>query len=170
MTAAVRWRLAAILLPAVLISGCVSSNLSFRVDKRLHITSPKQRSEVSLPFDLTWTIRDFAVKSAPTDVGGSFAVFLDRSPVPPGKPLSWLARNDSTCHITPKCPDAAYLADLGVYQTTDTRLIISALADDSSSSTDDTSRHNATIILLDDDGKRIGEIAYNVTFELKRKG
>jgi hypothetical protein len=163
-------RVVSLLAPALLASACVSSNLSFRVDKRLHITSPKNRSEDSLPVHLAWTIRDFAVKSSEGGSGGSFAVFVDRSPVPPGKPLSWLGRNDSECRSKPTCPDAAYLAQLGVYETTDTSLVLKAIQDDDPTSTDKTSRHDATIILLDDSGKRIGEIAYNVTFDLKRKG
>jgi hypothetical protein len=163
-------RAVALLAPALLASACVSSNLSFRVDKRLEITSPKNRAEVSLPVQLAWTIRDFDVKSPEGGSGGSFAVFVDRSPVPPGKPLSWLARNDSECKSKPGCPDAAYLAQLGVYQTTQTSLLLKTIQDDSPSSSDKTSRHDATIVLLDDSGNRIGEIAYNVTFDLKRKG
>ena len=163
-------RIASLVVPAVLASACVSSNLSFRVDKRVHIVSPKDRSELTLPVELRWTVRDFAVRSSPTDSGGSFAVFVDRSPVPPGKPLTWLARNDSECKGKTTCPDAAYYAQLGVYPTTETELTLTSVRDDDPSSTDKTSRHYATIVLLDDQGRRIGEIAYTVNFELKRKG
>ena len=157
------------LLSTLFTTGCGVSNLSFRVDTRVKITSPKNRSVVELPVALTWTVRDFDVKSSPTSSGGSFAIFVDRSPIPPGKKLSWLARNDSACTSKPTCPDPAYLAQLGVYQTTGTSLVLSSVKDESDS-TSKTSRHFATIVLLDDEGKRIGEIAYNVNFELKRKG
>jgi hypothetical protein len=124
---------------------------------------------VRLPVDLTWTIRDFTVKNSPSGRGGAFAVFVDRAPVPPGKTLSWLAREDASCTTTPGCPDTAYLAKLGVYRTTATHLTITALPPtDPTSQTPD--RHEATIILLDDNGKRIGETAFVVTFKVKQKG
>jgi len=157
-------------LSALLTSGCVSSDLSFRVDKRLKITSPHNRATVRLPVTLSWTIRDFQVRTTTDGGGGSFGVFVDRSPVPPGKPLSWLARHDTECASAPRCPDTAYFARLGVYETTDTELTLTTIPEDDPTSTDETSRHSATIVLLDDQGRRIGEIGYHVDFELKRKG
>jgi hypothetical protein len=153
-----------------LTSACVPQNLSFRVDKRVKIVSPKNRAEVSLPVTLSWTVHDFDLKGAGAPDGGSFAVFVDRSPVPPGKPLSWLARGDAECQDKPGCPDTAYLAQQGVYETTATSLQLTTIKDDDPSSTAKTSKHDATVILLDGSGKRIGEVAWNVTFDLKRKG
>jgi hypothetical protein len=151
--------------------ACVPQGLSFRVDHRVQILSPKDRAEVSLPVTLEWSVRDFALKTSPDGSGGSFAVFVDESPVPPGQPLSWLARNDLECAQVPSCPDAAYLAKKGVYQTSDTTLVIKDLPGSSSSSSKSKrDRHRAVIVLLDDRGRRIGEIAYDVTFDLKREG
>ena len=165
----IRHGLVAPVAASLLASGCVAQGLAFRVDTRLHITSPKDRAEVTLPLRLSWTIRDFAVRSSSNNDGGSFAIFVDRSPIPPGKTLAWLARKDSVCTADPRCPDAAYLAPLGIYETTETSLDLQSLPLAGSTSPGRRDRHHATIILLDHDGKRIGEIAYDVTFDLKQK-
>jgi hypothetical protein len=146
----------------------VAQGLSFRVDKRVEIVSPKDRAEVSLPVTLAWTVRDFNLKGAAPD-GGSFAVFVDRAPVPPGEQLAWVARDDSSCE-QPGCPNAAYLAKLGVFETTDTSLVITEIPGARNRSNGKRDRHRAVIVLLDAQGARIGEIAYDVTFDLKRKG
>jgi len=154
---------------ALLVSGCVPQGLSFKADKRVEIVRPEERSEVTLPVTLEWTVRDFDLKTSPADSGGSFAVFVDRAPIPPGERLTWLARNDSTCKTKPNCPDAAYFAGLGVYETTDTRLEIKDVPG-SAPRSGRRDRHRAVIVLLDSDGKRIDEIAFDVIFDLKRKG
>ena len=114
-------------------------------------------------------MHDFDLKGTSAD-GGSFAVFLDRSPVPPGKPLNWLARNDSSCGEQPGCPDASYYAKLGVFETTGTELVINEIPGAKKKSDGKRDRHRAVIVLLDAQGQRIGEIAYDVIFDLKRKG
>jgi hypothetical protein len=140
------------------------------MDNRVKILSPKDRAEVSLPLTLEWSVRDFALKSSSSDVGGSFAVFVDKAPVPPGKAPSWVAHGDPDCTSVPSCPDAAYLAKRGVYVTTETKLVLKELPGSSaSSSSSKRDRHRVVIVLLDDEGKRIGEIAYDVTFDLKKQ-
>ena len=169
MTRSVRLSICALVVGMT--SACVPQGLSFRVDDRVKIVSPKDRAEVSLPLTLAWSVRDFDVKSSPTGTGGSFGVFVDKAPVPPGKPLSWVAHGDPNCSSVPSCPDAAYLAKRGVYGTTDTELVLTALPGSSaSSSSSKRDRHRAVIVLLDANGRRIGEIAYDVTFDLKREG
>jgi hypothetical protein len=161
----------AVTMASTMTSACVPQGLSFRVDERVKILSPKDRAEVSLPITLAWSVHDFDVKSSPTGTGGSFAVFVDEAPVPPGKTLAWVARNDSDCAQVPSCPDAAYLAKRGIYATTDTTLVLRSLPGSSaSSSSSKRDRHRAVIVLLDADGRRISEIAYAVTFDLKREG
>lgn len=167
MRSAVRWTTWALL--AVTSTACVPQGLSFRVDKRVHIESPKDRSEVSLPITLTWTVHGFPLKTPLSDKGGSFAVFIDTAPMPPGKGLAWIARDDPTCTKVPTCPDAAYLADHGVYETTQTSLVVKALPPSTVSSGSKHDRHRAVIVLLDDNGKRLGETAFDVTFDLKKK-
>ena len=43
---------------AVGLSGCSISDLSFRQDHRLQILTPADRSDVSLPFDVSWELRN----------------------------------------------------------------------------------------------------------------
>lgn len=144
---------------ALLLSGCVAQGLAFKVDRRVHITSPKDRSEVSLPVTVAWTVHDFT---------GTYAVFVDRTPQPPGKPLSWLARDDRSCHRSAGCPDADYFATRGIYQTDQTHLTFEQLPR-LSTGAGQKERHHLTVVLLDDAGHRVGESAFEVEFTVRRK-
>lgn len=74
--------------------------------------------------------------------GGSFAVFVDRAPMRPGAP---------------------FVAGRGAYSTTETELVIEEVGDPA----DGSDRHAATIVLLDDEGRRHGESAFDVVFDLE---
>jgi hypothetical protein len=152
------------------LTACVPQGLAFRTDQRLTFVSPEDRATVSLPVRIDWDIRDFDIVDPGQPVGedeGYFAVFVDRAPVPPGKPLSWIARDDDDCRAADGCPDEEYLNTRGVYATTETELIFEQL-----SRTDDREgrkeRHRVVVVLLDADGKRIGESAFEIAFDLKR--
>ena len=152
------------------LSGCVPQGLAFKVDERLSFTSPEDRSTVRLPVTLDWDIRDFEVTEPggePREDAGSFAVFVDGSPMPPGKPLRWLARKDNSCRPADGCPDAEYLEARGVYTTTETELVLEQLP--RSSDEDRRERHRATIVLLDASGTRIGESAFEIAFDIDRE-
>jgi hypothetical protein len=155
----------------LLLSGCVTQGLSFRVDKRLSITSPKNRAELTLPVTVSWKMNDFTITkgdaAGATGKAGYFAVFVDRAPQPPGKALSWLAGKDRTCRPSDGCPDDQYLAARGVYSTTDTHITFDQLP--RSSDTHQKERHSVTVVLLDPAGKRIGETAQQVDFVVRRK-
>lgn len=154
---------------AVLASGCAVSGLAFRVDDRVSITAPEQRSEVQLPVTLTWTVTDFDITGPGAEVrpdAGMFGVFVNRTPQPPGKPLAWFARNDDTCLAQETCPDAAWLAQRGIHTTTSTTFTIDALPRSSNQRTAE--RHEVTIVLLDGHGVRIGESAWYVEFTVDR--
>lgn len=154
------------------LAGCVPQGLAFRTDERLTIIQPEDRSEVSLPVTIDWDIRDFAIvepeQGEPQPDSGYFAVFVDRSPMPPGKPLAWVARKDNSCQAADGCPDEEYLNARGIYTTTETELTLEQLP----RTTDDEDRrerHRATIVLLDASGTRIGESAFEVAFDLDRR-
>src|SRR5207237_908146 len=105
------------------ISACSFSQLQFTVDHRLAFVTPKARELVHAPLKIQWTMKDFVASGldGSRDKGhGVFAVFVDRAPMPVGKDLKWLARDDAGCTRDPRCPDAQYLSDQGVYVTTDT--------------------------------------------------
>lgn len=152
------------------LSGCVAQGLAFRADDRLTITSPKDRAEVTLPLTVSWQIRDFRIERGTGATGGSagyFAVFVDQAPVPPGKPLSWVARKDRTCRASDGCPDAQFLASRGIYSTTDTHITFEQLPRPADSNQKE--RHSVTVILLDPSGHRIGESAFQVDVVVRRK-
>ena len=154
----------------VALSGCVPQGLAFRVDERLTFESPRDRSTVQLPVTLDWSIRDFTVVQPGTSGAGEdagyFAVFVDSAPMPPGKSLRWIARNDAGCRASDGCPDAEYLEARGVYTTTETSLTLEQLprGDDE----DRRERHRATVVLLDAAGTRIGESAFELAFDVTR--
>jgi hypothetical protein len=148
------------------------SQLSFRVDKRLHFVTPKDRTLVHTPFTVSWTMRDFTVSApspGPTDKDvGYFAIFVDRAPIRPGQSLKSLAKDDPSCRLNPKCPDAGYLALRQIYTTTSPSVTldqVSSLTDTG----DKTQLHDVTVVLLDTSGHRIGESAWHLTFKLKKR-
>lgn len=168
-----RWPgLALSLVLAASTSGCVASGLDFRVDDRLTITAPQDRSQVTLPVTLTWTMRGFTVVP-PGSPGtsrdrGYFAVLVDRAPQPPGESLTWFARGDSRCRPADGCPDASYLTARGVYTTTEQHLTFKQLprpADNLKGK----ERHSLIVVLLDSSGRRIGESAFHLDVIVRRK-
>ena len=155
---------------AALLTGCVPQGLAFRTDDRLSIRSPQDRQTISLPLTLRWDIRDFTVAGPGGPVQpdtGYFAVFVDSTPVPPGKPLRYLARKDTTCRTDDGCPDEKYLNDRNIYTTTKTQLVLSRLPQTAEDGKRE--RHRATIVLLDAKTRRIGESAFELSFDLDRK-
>lgn len=146
-------------LSTALLSGCAVSGLSFKQDYRVDILNPGENDEVTLPFEVDWTVEDF---------GGHFAVFFDRSPMGPGKSLLSLVPDDDPCRIEPTCPDAQWLAERDVYVTDRTELLVEVVADqrDSDRSKD---RHEMTIVLLDPTGRRVGESAFIKEFVVERE-
>ena len=140
-----------------LLTACGVRGLDFVQDERVTITAPGDRDEVELPVTIRWDVRDF---------DGTYAVFVDRAPVPPGQPLRWLAEDDELCEQTPGCPSEAWFRDRHVYATSSTELTIEDLPD----LTEDERRdfHEATVVLLDGEGRRIGESAFTVEFQVAR--
>jgi hypothetical protein len=156
----------------LLVSGCRFGGLAFRVDERLEFTSPENRSTVTLPFDVRWSVKDFRVVgpdgSASND-DGFFAVLVDVSPMPPGEGLAYFARDDDSCRPADDCPDAAYLADRRIHTTQATSFRVDALADTRPTdrpSADD--NHEITVLLLNGKGERIGESAFRLTVIVDR--
>lgn len=147
---------AALLVAVAAGSGCGTKGLAFLADERIDIVAPSDNDEVTLPLTLKWAARDYS---------GRFGVFVDRSAPPPGKPLSWVARDDDECDVSAGCPDAAYLAQRGVYETTAHELVIERV-EDTRASGRRCATHEATVVLLDDDGKRRGESAWGVSFRV----
>ena len=147
---------------ALLTSACAVSGLSFRQDDRLSFVTPRDRSEVRLPVTVRWDVRDFDV---PGD--GSFAVFVDRAPQPPGKSLTWLARGDDACRAADGCPNAAWYAERDVFTTTNTAFTIERLPRQADGRRD---LHEVTVVLLDAAGRRVGETGWTLQLQVARDG
>lgn len=152
------------------LSGCVPQGLAFKVDERLRFTAPGDRATVGLPVKVDWEIEDFEITGPGGSVragAGYFAVFVDKTPMPAGKDLRWIARKDRSCRASDGCPDQEYLNGRGVYTTTDTELVLDQLP--RSSDDDRRERHRVTVVLLDASGSRIGESAFEIAFDIQRK-
>lgn len=153
------------------LTACIPDGLAFTIDDRLSFISPADRSTVELPVRLDWEIRDFEITEPGGEVredAGYFAVFIDSAPMPPNKPLSWIARKDNSCREADGCPDEEYLNARGIYTTTETELVLEQLPR-TTNDDDRRERHRATIVLLDASGTRIGESAFEIAFDLDRK-
>lgn len=150
-------------------AGCALQNLAFVTDTRLKIQSPKDRVLVHLPVTIRWRMRDFTVAgpgSAPVSKNaGYFAIFVDRAPIRPGQSLRAVAASDLSCIHTPGCPNAAYLAERGVYTTTKDFLTLTQVG--AVNSYQQVQLHTVTIVLLNTAGVRIGESGWYVDFRLK---
>lgn len=155
------------------LTGCIPQGLAFKIDDRLTFTSPEDRAEVTLPVTIDWEIRDFEIvepgEGEPREGAGYFAVFVDGSPMPPGKHLRWIARKDNSCRKSDGCPDEEYLNARGIYTTTETELTLEQLPRPATGRQDRRERHRATIVLLDASGKRIGESAFEIAFDVNRE-
>lgn len=169
--AMVRPRLLALVCLAVLAGACVPQGLALVQDDRLEFLTPVARSTVGQPVTIRWRVHDFRITGrdgrAEPDAG-YFGVFVDTNPVPPGKPLSWIARDDRRCRSIPGCPDATYLADHRTYATSETSFTLSVLPDLDTYSGHEL--HEVTVVLLDGRGRRIGESAWYVDFYFDRPG
>lgn len=171
MGVATRRRAALVLLPlALALTGCGVGRLQFRNDHRLEFQEPESRSRVTTPVTIRWTMTGFSASGLdgrPGDDRGVFAVFVDRSPMPVGKDLRWLARNDTACRRDPRCPDVQYLADRGVLLTTKTTVTLDTLPSVPDGAGDE--QHFVNVVLLDGTGKRIGESGWYLPFTAKRR-
>jgi hypothetical protein len=163
-------RITALLLAIAATAGCNISQLQFKNDHRLSFQSPHSREKVKAPFTIRWSMKDFdatGLDGSRDKNKGAFAVFIDRAPMPVGKDIKWLAKNDTSCKRDPRCPDAEYLASKGVFITKDTSVNIDVLPAVGDGVGDD--QHDVIIVLLDGTGHRIGESGWHRGFTSKRR-
>ena len=135
--------MAVLLVSMLATTGC--SDVLLRNDHRISITSPQSDATVGVPLTVTWTTKDF---TAPRD--GSFAVFLDRDPQPPGQTLDQFGGRPFDIFRVDR-PQIT-LRDVVPHQAAD------AL---------ERNQHDVTVILLDRSGRRIGESQAFVQFNVK---
>ena len=162
-------RLALALAGVVALSGCGLGELQFRNDERLTFASPGERQRVTLPVTVAWSMEDFeavGLDGSASDGRGVYAVFVDRAPMPVGKDVTWLARDDDSCLRDPRCPNPTYLAEQGVYLTTTPQVVVDRLPDPGDGVGDE--QHYVNVVLLDGTGRRIGESAWYRPFSTER--
>ena len=149
---------------AVALPGCAASGLSFVQDDRVDVVRPKDRSKVALPVRVAWTVKDFAVGPG----RGAFGVLIDRSPPPSGRTLGWLFRGDPTCKgaAARTCESPAFLAQRDIHVTTKPTVTYAQVPRLSGSQAG-RQLHEVTVVLLDAAGRRVGEGAWSVQFEVK---
>jgi hypothetical protein len=107
-------------------------------------------------------VEDFEVVQPGTPAregAGYFVVFLDKTPMKPGKTLQSLRDKDVVCEDP--CTEDTYFPARGMFPTASTELVIDKLPLGS-----DGEAHRATIVLVDGEGRRIGETAFNVDFTI----
>jgi hypothetical protein len=118
----------------------------------MRVVTPAQGASVSLPLRVNWVVGRTAGNAT------RFAVFVDRSPMPPGHDLAWLARGDESCRRSSSCPDETWLNNHGVYTTSSSATTVRAVP---SSVLGDRKRadggHRVVVVRVDSAGRRVGE-------------
>ena len=160
----------AFLLCGLSLAGCQVSQLQFKSDHRLTFVTPAARHRVTVPVTISWRMKDFdpvGLDGSKDKGRGVYAVFVDRAPMPAGKDLRWLGRQDASCKRDPRCPDEKYLEDRGVFVTTGTSVTLDVLPSVGDGVGDE--QHYVNVVLLDGTGHRIGESAWYRPFTSKRR-
>jgi hypothetical protein len=146
-------RVGLLALGLVALAGCRNHNVAFRDDDRLRIVRPGDRQRVTLPVTLEWK-----------GSASLYAVFVDRSPMPPGKDLQWLARGDDACTRSPSCPDRAWFNAHGVFLSETDSVTIPAIPSAPGRRDRSDGGHRFVLVPLAEGGRRDGESAAALTF------
>jgi hypothetical protein len=136
-------RLGAACLVLLALAGC--SGKLFRNDHRIAIDTPHKFATVDQPLTVSWRAKNF---TAPAD--GHFLVLVDRDPMPPGRTVAFFKRDR-----------------LNLYQVDDTSLTIDTFTPHTGGTKLERNHHDVTIVLLDTTGRRIGESAGFVEFDIR---
>ena len=127
------------------LSGC--SSYLFRQSDRVTVDYPGIYSTVKEPLEISWHAHAF---SAPAD--GSFGVFLDRDPMPPGRGLEY---------FDPADRDRIWVVDR-------TSLHLAVLAARAGVDPAEQNHHDVSVVLLDHSGRRVGEYVGFSEFNVRR--
>lgn len=163
--------LAASVASVAILSSCAVQGLAFKQDGRIEFVAPGYREKVTLPFTIRWSVADFELTGATGSAApnaGYIQVLFDKDPQPPGEGVDYFARNDVSCREADGCPDRHYLAQRGIFTTTDTFFIVRALppAPGVDLNRGEPDIHDVILVLLDGQGRRIGESVWWNTFEV----
>ena len=163
-------RLAPLLVAGLVLTGCgitrIDAPISFQADRRLSIESPEPEEKVGLPLTVRWSADD-----VDTSDGTHFALFVDRPPPPPDREIRL-----QVCTEREKLPPQ--LGELrGPCEDDRTEI---RFADEPSYRFDCFEPrfsapkrrrhvHTVTVVLVDADGRRLGQAADTVKFEVEQR-
>ena len=130
---------------ALPLAGC--EQYLFQQSNRIQVVTPQNFSTVREPLTIRWQVQNFVT---PRD--GTFAVFVDRDPMPPGESLDDFAPHDRD----------------GIHVLNATSLHIDVLPQQVGVDPAEQNHHDVTVVLLDGSGHRIGEYAGFTEFTVAR--
>jgi hypothetical protein len=136
-------RLAALCSVLLCVTGC--GGKLFRNDHRIAILEPRKFATVDQPLTVTWRAKNF---EAPSD--GHFLVLVDKDPMPPGQTVAYFRRNR-----------------LDVYTVDEPRFTVDTFTAHTGGTKLERNHHDVTVVLLDRQGRRIGESAGFVEFDVR---
>lgn len=163
-----RWRcvrhllapLRVVLACSLALAACSVDGLAFRQDNRLQVSAPDDRSVVTVPFEVHWTLDD------QRDDELLFAVLVDRFPPRPGQSIEALLpeelrrpeRCDEDCRV-----DA--LLARNVFITDEWSVAVTRLVRRHGVSEEQRRRHEVSVIVLDAELRRVGEVVAWIEFD-----
>jgi hypothetical protein len=137
-----RWILGALAIALTVAStGCSMHGLIFHDDHTIDVVTPNSNSDVTLPFTLTWQLKNGTAEPA------AWAVLVDRTPPAPGKALP----EDRT----------------GIRVTHATDLVLRTITPHTSGTREERNRHEIVIVMLDAAGHRTSELSGYVEFKVE---
>jgi hypothetical protein len=158
-----------IALMSLVLVACRTSGLEFEKNDSLRMLTPRANSLVKLPVTLRWAPADLPRGGA--DGLSTYAVFVDRAPIGPGKTLkSVCEQGDLICRDTKGQPDQSYLEQRDVYLAPRNRLKLLAVTDHKNRYAGSKVIHEATVVMLNAAGERVGEESYSVEFRVADLG
>lgn len=162
-------RLLVLVACALALSGCRTDSLAFRNDLPVTIENPSHRERVSLPVvvELT-TTRELVERQQGRPDLALFALFVDQEPMPVGRTLDWVARDDDSCRKAPSCPDIRYLNERAVFVTSSTSAEVDTVLTSPRGRELSDGLHQLTVVVLDEDGRRQGEPVASRQFFVQR--
>lgn len=151
-------------------TGCgitrVDAPVSFKAEHRLDVEAPEPEAEVQLPVTVRWTADDY-----PRHEGEHFALFVDRAPIAPDREVRFRVCTEGEKQppqlgqLRKPCKDDRET----IFLTTRTSFAFDCFEPRFTAPKRERNKHTVTIVLLDRDGRRIGEDASSVRFEIDER-
>jgi hypothetical protein len=156
-----------LLLVSMVVGGCgitrVDSPVTFSSDRRLDITDPSAEAKATLPVQVRWEAKDFAL----TD-GQHFGVFVDRVPIGPKRSVRLRICTEGE-KLPPQigafrkvCKDDRKT----VFFTSKPSITLACFEPRFNVPKRTRNTHTVSVVLLDGNDRRVGEAVDSVKFEV----